>query len=35
MVPGSPEKNTHITRIAIPKLGVKCRIPFISTIDLV
>lgn len=35
IVPGRPEKNTNIKIIEIPKFGVTCIIPLISTIDLV
>jgi hypothetical protein len=35
MVPGRPAKKTIISMIAIPRLGVKCKIPTTSTIDLV
>jgi hypothetical protein len=34
ILPGNPEKRTQPNKIKVPKLGVMCNIPFISTIFL-
>jgi len=34
MVPGSPEYKMQPNKIKVPRLGVMCNIPFISTIFL-